>query len=450
MRKKFTLTFLMVFLLLMANCLVASAQLVLSITNPAAVCSPATVDITSPTITAGSTFPGGTTLGYYSDAAATMPLAAPTAIAITNTYYIKAVSGGSTDIESVTVIIEPTPLLIIQQPNAVCAPATVDLTDPEIAIDHSSLPPGTVLNYYADAGTTSPIVDPEAVTTTGDYYITATAASCVSSIADVVVTINPEPVAPVVTNLTYCQFTVAAPLTALADPGASLLWYAQPVGGSAGTPTAPVPSTSDGGITFYYWVSQQVSGCESQRSSLLVSVITIPALTVQNPPTVCSPATVDITSPSVAHYTPSGSTLGYYLDAGGTEPLTTPSAIDSSGTYYIFVTAAASASCSISKPVVVSIASSCNADAAVVVTGPLLVYPNPADQNLSISFNPDETGTSFLELINDIGKRVMNMKIVDGPLITISVASLPSGTYFYVIRNTDGKKIKSGKVIIKH
>jgi hypothetical protein len=450
MRKKYTLTTLIIFLLLMANCLVASAQLILSITNPAAVCSPATVDITAPAITAGSTFPGGTTLGYYSDAAATMPIAAPAAIATTNTYYIKAVNGGSTDIEPVTVIIDPTPSLIIQQPNAVCTPATVDITAPEIAINHSNLPPGTVLNYYADAGTTSPIVDPEVITTSGNYYITATAAGCVSNIAAVVVTIKTSPSAPIVTNVHYCQFAVAAPLTAIADPGASLLWYAQPVGGSAGSPIAPVPSTSVGGVTFQYWVSQQVSGCESQRASLQVTTITMPVLAIHNPPTACSPATVDITSPTVAYYTPFGSTLSYYLDAEGTESLTTPSAIDSSGTYYIVVTAAASASCSDSKPVVVSIASSCNADSAVVVTGPLLIYPNPADQNLSISFNPDETGTSYLELINDIGQHVMNMKIVDGPLITISVASLPSGTYFYVIRNTDGKKIKSGKVVIKH
>src|SRR5439155_15475215 len=63
----------------------------LVISNPAAVCSPNTVDLTATAVTAGSTLPEGTTLSYCSDAAATNAIADPTQVGA-GTYYIKATS----------------------------------------------------------------------------------------------------------------------------------------------------------------------------------------------------------------------------------------------------------------------------------------------------------------------------------------------------------------------
>ena len=57
----------------------------LVITDPAAVCSPNTVDITAGAVTAGS---DAGALTYWTDAGATMPLATPSAVGA-GTYYIQ-------------------------------------------------------------------------------------------------------------------------------------------------------------------------------------------------------------------------------------------------------------------------------------------------------------------------------------------------------------------------
>ncbi|MFB9095168.1 T9SS type B sorting domain-containing protein [Flavobacterium jumunjinense] len=86
------------------------APTVLSITNPDAVCSPNTVDITDPAITVGSI--GGGTLTYWTDPAGTIPLVtpSPSAIDVSGTYYIRSSSGvapNCNDIQPVLVTVKP-------------------------------------------------------------------------------------------------------------------------------------------------------------------------------------------------------------------------------------------------------------------------------------------------------------------------------------------------------
>lgn len=159
------------------------------------------------------------------------------------------------------------------------------------------------------------------------YYVTQTeTGSCESARTPVKVTVTNNPPLPVVADVTYCEGSLAVPLTAT---GTSLLWYSTPTG-NTGVSTAPTPLTTTAGTTTYY-VSQNV-GCESGRAALNVIVNAIPAAPVVADITYCMGSTA-------APLTATGSNLMWYTSvaaASGTSVAPTPStAVNGTTTYYV-------------------------------------------------------------------------------------------------------------------
>lgn len=105
--------------------------------------------------------------------------------------------------------------------------------------------------------------------------------TCPSDTAKIIVIIKPKPAKPTVpgNGFDYCQF---APSTPLSASGTSIRWFNTPTGG-VGSATPPSPSTLVAG-TYFYYVSQTVNGCESDRAVIAVNVKPKPA-----PPKVTSP-----------------------------------------------------------------------------------------------------------------------------------------------------------------
>jgi len=101
---------------------------VLVVTNPTAVCAPNTIDITSATITTGST--GGLTYRYYSDAAGTVLVTQPAAIAVSGIYYIKGFlpGGCETNLLPVLAIINARPIIVTSADTIICRNDSAILT----------------------------------------------------------------------------------------------------------------------------------------------------------------------------------------------------------------------------------------------------------------------------------------------------------------------------------
>ncbi|MEI8049309.1 MAG: hypothetical protein WCI92_18150 [Bacteroidota bacterium] len=107
---------------------------------------------------------------------------------------------------TVEVTVNPAPVLVITNPNAVCGLGPVDLTAASIT-SGSTLPPGTTLGYFTDLACTTPLVNPNAVTASGTYYIKAstnTTPACFD-IKPVVVIITPSPIADAGLDQTICS-----------------------------------------------------------------------------------------------------------------------------------------------------------------------------------------------------------------------------------------------------
>ncbi len=193
--------------------------------------------------------------------------------------------------------------------------------------------PGTIRT--TGSGTTSTISGLPA----GTYnYTVTTADGCLSvASANVVIPVQPAtPAAPVVGTIT--QPTLAIPsgsvvLDGLPSPGA---WTVTLFPDSLTTPGSgtSVTITNLAGGVFTFTVTNS-SGCTSAESTqVVISTPGIPDLVITDPSPICSPATADITNPSVTEGSTPGLTLTYWTDLKATIHYNTP-ATATAGTYYI-------------------------------------------------------------------------------------------------------------------
>ncbi|MBK7434049.1 MAG: hypothetical protein IPI66_09225 [Chitinophagaceae bacterium] len=192
---------------------------------------------------------------------------------------------------------------------------------------------GTNLLWYTvpTGGTgsaTAPTPSTAAVGST-TYYVSQTQSCGEGPRAAIVVDVYAIPAAPgVSTPVTYCQNSIAIPLTAT---GSNLLWYTVPTGGT-GSGSAPTPSTVTPGTTNYY-VSQTTNGCESPRALIVVNITALPAA-----PGVSSPVNYCQNAVAVPLTATGTSLLWYTVPTGGTGSATAPTpstAVVGSTIYYV-------------------------------------------------------------------------------------------------------------------
>jgi gliding motility-associated-like protein len=101
----------------------------------------------------------------------------------------------------------------------------------------------------------------------GIYQVTAFLNGCQHTVNDTVVVIR-TPAPPWVTDLTYCQYYLAAPLMA---GGENILWYPTDTANGIGSSTPPLPPTANDTVMWFF-LTQTVDGCISALDSMKVTV----------------------------------------------------------------------------------------------------------------------------------------------------------------------------------
>ncbi|MCW3084739.1 MAG: hypothetical protein JWP12_2105 [Bacteroidetes bacterium] len=194
---------------------------------------------------------------------------------------------------------EPTPVLaVITDPAAVCASSTVDLTAAAVTAGSTA---GGTFSYWTNAGGTTALGSPGAVTTSGTYYIRNTVGSC-SDIKPVNVTVNPAPTVTVPANFSVCDGTaVPAPTLTSTPVGATYSWTnSNPaIGLGAGT-TGSVPAftatnSTASPITGVITVTPTLGSCPGTASSYTITVNPTPTIGVNNA-TICPGQTAILTA----------------------------------------------------------------------------------------------------------------------------------------------------------
>ena len=280
------------------------------IINPAAVCSPNTVDLTDAAITAGST--PGLTYSYYTDAGATTPYLTPT-VATAGTYYIKGETGVfCSDIQMVTVTVNPLPTANAGADQTICEGISTVLGDAPTASGGSA--PYSYNWNPATTGGSNPTATPASTIT---YQLTVTDNNTCTAISDIQVTVIPAPIANAGGNQTICEGSDYLLTNATATNDASISWSSAGDGtfddNTLEKPTYS-PGTNDIAIGSVQ-LSMTITGnapCLTDNDFMILTIDPMPTANAGGSQTICSNQTA-----TVSGATSSNGSIAWTEDGAG-------------------------------------------------------------------------------------------------------------------------------------
>ena len=377
-------------------------QLPLLVTTAQSTCAPGNVDLTAAAVTTGST--AGQTFTYFTDANGTTPLANPTAINTSGTYYIQgylAATGCYSKITAVTVTVQAKPNLVVANPTPVCS-GTVDLTAAAITLGSDA---NLSFAYYTNAAGTTTLSNPSAIATSGTYYIqaTSTVTGCVSDIKPVTVNFSSLS-APVVTATQPTCATATGSITISAVAGNT---YS--VDGGTYSATLTYTGLTSGAHTV---LAKNADGCISSPTNITINnalaAPVAPIVAITQP--TCATATGSITISAVVGNT-------YSVDGGAYSATLTYTGL-TSGAHTVL---AKNADGCISSPTNITINNALATPVAPIVA---ITQPTCATATGSIT----------------ISAVAGNTYSVDGGAYsaTLTYAGLTSGAHTVLAKNADG------------
>ena len=228
------------------------------------------------------------------------PVLFPATVAESGDYYV--VQGIDTSHTLVT--INPLAPLALVNNGPICSGNTLTFSAATDSAGDTYVWSGPAGYFSATNSNSIPNV---AVSDSGVYIVTATAADgCVDS-ASMVIVVHQTPPLPVFTgDSVYCQYF----LLNFTVVGSNLLWYTTATGGT-GSPLVPSINTNIPGV-YSYFVSQTLDYCEGPRLPVTITVYAKPV-----PPTITEPATYCYGAPFVPFSVVGSNILWYTLDTGG-------------------------------------------------------------------------------------------------------------------------------------
>ncbi len=375
---------------------------------------------------------------YYTDPDAQNYVPDPASVTTSGTYYIKAENaGGCTDIKPVYVDLQQSPSIIITNPDPVCYPDKVDLTQPKITAGTTF---ALTYSYWKDQQTSIPLPKPNAVDSSGNYYIKAVNSLGCTAVGTITAVVSKPPVL-VVQNTSGCSAAdlTGANVTAGSDPGLALSYYRDAAATQLLTSPRAVTQTAT-----YYIKATNTAGCVT-ISPVNVQVFLPPVFKINNPAAVVFPAATDL---SKVYNRSDSVTYSYWKDAAATIALNNYTSIETTGTYYI--KAQSKAGCSVVLPVLTVI----NPPPLIKIIAPNTFTPNADGTNDLFTVNYEGAlQISYFRIFNRYGQQVFETKQLsnywDG---TFKGSKIPIGTYYWVLDGADTYRkervLRSGNVTV--
>ena len=385
----------------------------------------------------------------------TSTVISPTHIPSVSTTYTVTVTdaNGCTNTSTVDVTVNAIPNITINNPAAVCAPSTVDLTAAAITTGSTT---GLIYSFWTDANATTAYNTPSAATA-NTYYIKGTTAAGCTDIKPVTVIVNPLPTLTIscgTTTISSVQFTWNSIAGATGYDYSYKIGNGSPITGSvAASPTNFNISALSQGQSVTITITPKGIPCPTPATwTCTASNCLTPIVNAVSNQTICSGAAstaINFTSPTAGvtfNWTNTNSSIGLASSGTGAINSFNASTVTSSQTGTISVVA--TDGICIGPPTTFTI--TVNPDASIVLSStagtdnqnPCI---NTAINPISYTIGGGGTGANVTGLPSGVNGSYSN------GVFTITGTPTATGTFNYTVTTTGtcAQKSASGTITIK-
>ncbi len=347
---------------------------------------------------------GGGTYLWSNGATTSSVIVSPNASA---TYTVKVTKGCSKD-TSISVTVNPTPLVSLTGGNTICEGDSTTL----------SATGGGTYKWSNGSTSASTVVNPNITST---YSLTVTSNKGCPKDTSIKVTVTPLPSISISGKNTIC---LGDSTTLFVSGGGTYKW-------STGATTSSITLAPHN--TSVYVLDVSNNGC-SKDTNILITVSTLTAA-ITAPLTICQ-------GDSVTLYTSGGGTYKWSTGSSTSSILVKPAATT---TYSVIITNGACVK-DTSVTVTIEICSTSGIENYHGASSLVNVFPNPNNGVFTLQSSV-VSGQSSVEVYNVLGEKIYSQSSTLNSQFSINISNQPNGVYLYRITTQEGSLIGEGKIV---